>query len=197
MLLNEDIIIGKIHLTNFTNLNNEELKLVLQWRNHKNVRKLLANDPKKISLTEHKKFVQRLKKRKDRYYFLVKDDKHYLGVVSLLDIDYYNKRCLWGDYTNPDTVHRGIGIILEYVALYLAFDVLDLHCLRCETIEQNKTALRLHDFFGFDVEGTLRDYAYRDEEQRYFNVVVMSITKDTWLMQKPMLEQTVVRLFEN
>lgn len=196
-MLNEDIIIGKIHLTNFTNLNNEELKLVLKWRNHENVRRLLARNPKKISFTEHKKFVQSLKKRKDRLYCLIKDDNQYLGVVSLLDIDYYNKHCLWGDYTNPDSVHRGIGIILEYVALYLAFDVLGLHCLRCETIEQHKTARRLHEFFGFDIEGTLKDYAYRDDEQRYFNAVVMSITKDKWLMQKPMLEQTIKRLFEN
>jgi UDP-4-amino-4,6-dideoxy-N-acetyl-beta-L-altrosamine N-acetyltransferase len=195
-MLHEDIIIGKICLTNFTRLSNKELKLVLQWRNHKNVRYFLASNPKKISFTEHNNFVRSLKKRKDRFYFLVKHDNQYLGVVILLDIDYYNKHCQWGYYTSPDSAHRGIGIILEYLALYLAFDVLDLHCLRCETIEHHKSARRLHDFFGFDVEGTLRDYAYRDEEQRYFNAVVMSITKDTWLMQKPILEQTIIRLFE-
>lgn len=196
--LRNNITLGKIILKNFINLNEDELHLVLKWRNNETIRNYICiyNEPRKISLDEHREFIKGLKGSKERYYFLVRDRRNCLGVISLLNIDSYNRRCLWGDYANPDSFHTGIGIILEYAALCLAFDILDVHCLRCETTEQNKAALKLHEFFGFDREGVFRDYVYRDSENAYHNVVVMSMTKEKWLAQRPNIEQFVAKFMQ-
>jgi UDP-4-amino-4,6-dideoxy-N-acetyl-beta-L-altrosamine N-acetyltransferase len=189
--LSKNITFGKIILKNFINLNEEEQRLVLKWRNNEKIRNYISisTEPKEISLAEHREFIKGLKRSKERYCFLVETGSNYLGVISLLNVDFYNRRCLWGDYANPDSFHTGIGIILEYAAICLAFDVIDIHYLRCETIEQNKTALKLHEFFGFDREGVFRDYVYRDSENTYYNVVVMSIAKEKWVAERPRIEQ--------
>jgi UDP-4-amino-4,6-dideoxy-N-acetyl-beta-L-altrosamine N-acetyltransferase len=185
----KDIRIGKLLLRNFVNLSEDELKLVLTWRNHEAVRKLVASNPRVICFSEHEKFVQRLTKDDNRYYFLVGSGKHSLGVICLLNIDFYNRRCTWGDYADPGSVHRGIGLILEYAALYLAFDVLGLHRVRCETLGENHGALRLHEFFGLEEEGRLRDYLYRGSENSYHDVVIMSIPEEKWMARKPSLHE--------
>ena len=192
----KDIIIGKLHLKNFVNLNNEELALVLAWRNSDIIKQLVAFDPKSISFPEHKAFVEGLRSRSDRCYFLIKEQDRDLGVVCLLGIDFFNRRCTWGDYTNPSLVNTGTGVILEYIALHLAFEVLGLHCLRCETLENNQAARRLHDFFGFETEGILRDYVYRREDSHYYNVIVMSINDERWKGQKVRIEKLLELLYK-
>lgn len=188
--LSGEIRLGRLRLKNFIILSDEERRLVLGWRNNEAVRKYVSTDPGEITFSDHQIFIERLKKRRDRYYFLVSDEQNPLGVVSLLEIDRYNRRCIWGDYANPEHFDTGAGIVLEYAALQLVFDRLTLHCLRCRTIEENRAALKLHKFFGFETEGTLREYLYRDNN-RFYNVIVMSIMRERWAIERPRIERLI------
>lgn len=188
-VLTGNIDIDNLHLRNFVNLDDEELALVLSWRNSEVIKKLVSFDPRVISFSEHKEFVKGLSKRSDKCYYLVQGQDRNLGVVCLINIDFHNKRCMWGDYANPSFLNRGIGLILEYAALYVAFEILSFHCLRCETLENNEAAKKLHIFFGFETEGILRDYAYNREDDTYKNVVVMSITDKQWNSRKDGLKK--------
>lgn len=50
--------------------------------------------------------------------------------------------------------------------------MLNLHTLRLEVMENNQKAIELYNQAGFEVEGTLRDYVFRDN--RWYNVIIMS-----------------------
>ena len=184
----KDIKIGRLLLKNFINLTDKEKRLVLSWRNHETVRKYVATTPDEISMEEHGAFIEKLRDRKDRYYYMVKEQESSFGVISLFDVDFYNRRCMWGLYANTDNFNTGTGIILEYAALYMVFDVLGLHCLRCEINEENSRALKLFDLVGFRREGILHDYIYRDREKRYYNMVIMSILKEQWETKRSGIE---------
>jgi UDP-4-amino-4,6-dideoxy-N-acetyl-beta-L-altrosamine N-acetyltransferase len=192
--LHSDFSIGGISLTNFINLTDDQRATVLKWRNNELVRNTISGNTKTISYTEHCDFIERLESTGDRAYFMVSASEFPYGVICLLNIDFFNKRALWGDYANPQLFSRGAGVILEYSAMHLAFDVFSLHCLRCETSMHNKSALRLHDFFGFIQEGILRDYFYNKKDDHYQDVVLMSINSNTWTANRDKVDKIVTTL---
>ena len=57
---------------------------------------------------------------------------------------------------------RGVGTALMAACLDLADNWLNLTRVELEVYTDNEPALRLYKKFGFEIEGTLRRYAYRD-----------------------------------
>lgn len=57
---------------------------------------------------------------------------------------------------------RGVGSALMRAALDLADNWLNLTRLELEVYTDNEPAIRLYERFGFEREGTLRQYAFRD-----------------------------------
>ena len=57
---------------------------------------------------------------------------------------------------------RGVGTALMAACLDLADNWLNLTRVELEVYSDNEPALRLYKKFGFEIEGTLRRYAYRD-----------------------------------
>jgi putative acetyltransferase len=71
-----------------------------------------------------------------------------------------------------DAWHRkGVGAELMKAAVDLADNWLNLHRLELEVYCDNESAIGLYRRFGFTVEGTLVDYAFRGGE--YVNAFVM------------------------
>lgn len=66
---------------------------------------------------------------------------------------------------------KGVGTALMQAALELADRWLDLRRLELEVFVDNEGAIRLYKKFGFDIEGTLRQFAFRDGQ--YVDVYVM------------------------
>ena len=60
-----------IKLLNFIDLKLEEKEMILKWRNHPDIRKWMYNQDE-IKFEEHLNFIDSLKLRKDKLYFLVK-----------------------------------------------------------------------------------------------------------------------------
>jgi len=57
---------------------------------------------------------------------------------------------------------RGVGTALMAACLDLADNWLNLTRVELEVYTDNEPALRLYKKFGFEIEGTMRRYAYRD-----------------------------------
>ena len=57
---------------------------------------------------------------------------------------------------------RGVGTALLRAAVDLADNWLNLHRLELEVYTDNEPAVRLYQRHGFVVEGTLKDFAFRD-----------------------------------
>jgi len=63
---------------------------------------------------------------------------------------------------HDDFAGRGIGQALVAAALDLADNWLNLKRVELTVFTDNDRAIRLYDRFGFEVEGRLRTYAFRD-----------------------------------
>ncbi len=59
---------------------------------------------------------------------------------------------------------RGVGTALMVACLSLADNWLNLTRMELEVYTDNEPAIRLYTKFGFEIEGTLRRYAYRNGE---------------------------------
>jgi putative acetyltransferase len=67
-----------------------------------------------------------------------------------------------GMMVHPDFHNRGIGSALMAAALNLANNWLNLTRVDLQVYTDNPAAIHLYEKFGFEIEGTLRRFAYRD-----------------------------------
>ncbi len=173
--LKENIFLDYIELLNFVNLNNEEKEMVRLWRNHRNVRNWMFTDHE-ISFSEHMRFIESLNSENSSHYcWLARRDKNYIGVVTLNKVDFKNKNSYFGLYTNPESDNLGECIYLFKAIIAVAFSIFGLHTLRGDTIKGN-SILKIHEKFGFAVEGILKEFVYKNGEWK--DVVITSLKNE-------------------
>ena len=71
-------------------------------------------------------------------------------------------RC--GLMVHPDTWNQGVGSALVEAIVDLADNWLNIRRIELTVYTDNTPAIRLYEKFGFEIEGTLRAYAFRDGE---------------------------------
>jgi len=133
-----------IELINFINLNSIEKEMILNWRNHPKIKSVMHNTID-ISLKDHLDFIDTLKNRTDKKYFLVKEDKTDIGVIDFINIK--NDEAELGIYTNP--LLRGYGNILLNEICNYAFQTLKIKLLKAEVYSINTAAIKLYKKFKF------------------------------------------------
>lgn len=133
-----------MQLLDFTTLDTGQLTLVLSWRNHPNIRKWMLRD-NEISMEEHLCFVQSLKNRPDKRYFLLQKSQDYLGVVDLTNINATGAEL--GIYANPDL--HGVGKLLMSALIDYAHETLKLTHLIANVFADNEKAKDLYQKFDF------------------------------------------------
>ncbi len=144
-----------IKLLNFIDLKLEEKEMILKWRNHPEIRKWMYNQDE-IKLEEHLNFIDSLKLRKDKLYFLVKKEDEFIGVIDFLDLD--KKEIFYGIYSNPNSKIMGVGRILNEISIDFAFNSLKAHKLKLEVFEDN-----------IQVRNLYKKYKFRETSQKYVN----------------------------
>ena len=77
-----------------------------------------------------------------------------------------------GMMVHPDFHNRGVGSALMAAALNLADDWLNLTRVDLHVYTDNPAAIHLYQKFGFEIEGTLRRFSYRDGQ--YIDSYIMA-----------------------
>ena len=139
---------NNITLINFVDLTIEEKKMVLSWRNHPDIKRWMYTDSD-ISLENHLNFIDSLKDRKDKLYFLVKKDDEYIGVINFTDIKAESLEM--GIYSRPSA--KGLGSILLETIIEYAFDTLKIKRIFAEVFSENSRAYNLYKKYGFNEIG--------------------------------------------
>lgn len=130
----------------FTQLSSIQQHLVLQWRNHPQVRRWMLNK-EEISLQEHLQFLDKLRTDTTKEYFLVNDNGVDIGVIDFTDIDQASQSASIGLYANPQL--HGVGRLLMDTLLWYGFSKLNLHTLRVSVYRNNTKAIHLYEKFQF------------------------------------------------
>lgn len=141
----------------FTTLNLDELKLVLQWRNHKNISQFMLN--KSIEFKEHLNFIERLKKDKNKKYFLLYKAKEAFGVIYFTKIT--KTSCEFGLYAKPNL--KGVGQILMDEIKKYAFENLRVKNLKACVFKDNEKALKLYKN---------NDFIIAKEDEKFFYITL-------------------------
>lgn len=172
----ENYEIGSFLLKNFVNLSDDEKEFVRDLRNNPLISKWMY-DEKTISKNEHLAFIKKLKNSSSMLYFLIYDiyKNEAIGVIYLKNLDINNRRAYLGIYANikSDASKKGDNLIM--LLKKLAFDLLPLNTLKLEVIASNTKAISLYEKNGFQIEGRLREYVYKNNV--YEDVIVMGFLK--------------------
>ncbi len=136
----------KPKLINFIDLSLEDKKMVLEWRNHPTIRKWMLTK-EEIPLENHLSYIDSLKTKSDRVYFLVKEQDKPIGVIDFTDIDLIQSKASIGIYAKPNL--RGVGNLLMQEIINYGFVKLKLESLISEVFNSNDLAIQLYKRYGF------------------------------------------------
>lgn len=154
----------------------EELELMLSWRNAPSVRANMYTNHE-ISLAEHIAWWDRIQSRSDQQYFMYEYGSLPSGIVAFNGIDAVNQNSSWAFYSSPQAP-KGTGSRMEFLALEHAFKQIRLHKLCCEVLAFNMPVVRLHEKFGFKIEGILREQ-HRTEDA-FVDIYRLGILASEW-----------------
>lgn len=172
MNLENNFQLDGVNIKNIVYISQEEKELVRNWRNNKMVRKWMYSD-EIISQEEHAAFIKSLKNNNKNFYWLVEDEKKYIGVIYINRLDFKNKNAYLGIYTNPDVEIKGAGNVLIKFLKFIAFEIGKLHTLKLEVLANNKKAIQFYKKQGFVEEGKLRDFVLKCGN--WHDVIIMGI----------------------
>jgi UDP-4-amino-4,6-dideoxy-N-acetyl-beta-L-altrosamine N-acetyltransferase len=161
-------------------IKNEELELMLSWRNAPSVRANMYTRHE-IDWEEHLAWWERISARTDQRYFMYENDFMALGIVGFNQIDTVNQNASWAFYAAPES-KKGTGSRMEYLALEHAFNEIELHKLSCEVLAFNEPVIKLHQKFGFHIEGVLREHHKAEEE--FVDIYKLGILNKEWSQQR-------------
>jgi UDP-4-amino-4,6-dideoxy-N-acetyl-beta-L-altrosamine N-acetyltransferase len=145
-----------------------------------------------ISEQEHAKWLTSLQGNPRQQVFVVIKDEQALGVVSLNAINALQKTADWAFYLDVALQGKGLGSLVEFWMLDYAFNVAGLEKLNCEVLAMNAAVVKMHQKFGFEIEGVRRQNVVKDGVR--VDVVLLGITKEEWQNKRPALAPVIERL---
>ena len=155
-----------------------DIARVLEWRNRPEVARYMYTDHV-ISEREHARWFGTAMSNEDRRYWIIELDGEPVGLANLYDISTRQKLAYWAFYLADDRVRgRGVGSATERFVMRHAFEDLALEKLCCEVLATNEGVVKMHQRYGFQIDGVLRRHVIKAGER--VDVVTMSLLKQEW-----------------
>ncbi len=164
---------------------------VRQLRNQPEVRRHMYTDHE-ISPREHQAWLASLHDNARQSVFVVLVDDTPRGVVSLNAINTLHQCADWAFYLDSELQGKGLGSQVECWLLDHAFDDVGLAKLNCEVLASNPAVVRLHQKFGFTLEGVRRQNVSRNGER--LDVMLLGISAEEWRAHRPQIIERLARL---
>ena len=137
----------------FIPLTEDDLEIILSWRNSPRVKANMNNDSK-ILWREHEAWYASLKKDKTREFWLLYQDNRPIGVLNFCGIG--SAKVEWGCYLGETKVWPGSGVLFEVAALDHASSFYAAELLVAEVLSFNRSAIALHRLFEYPLVSSLK-----------------------------------------
>lgn len=171
-------------------ITDNELELMREWRNAPAVRGNMYTQHE-ISAEEHEQWWRAMLQRSDNKYFMYEYKGKPSGIVAFTNIDIVSSNSTWAFYAAEDAP-KGTGSRMEFLALEYAFEMLKLQKLCCEVLAYNSPVIKLHQKFGFKVEGVFRRQYFINND--YVDVYRLGILASEWEQIREVMGQKLVML---
>jgi UDP-4-amino-4,6-dideoxy-N-acetyl-beta-L-altrosamine N-acetyltransferase len=156
----------------------DDIGRVHAWRNLPDVARYMYTDHR-ISEAEHARWFAGAMGDETKRYWMIELDGEPVGVANLYDISPLHKRAYWAFYLADERVRgRGVGSATERFVMRHAFVDLGLDKLCCEVLATNDGVVKMHQRYGFQVDGTLRQHVIKAGER--VDVVTLSLLREEW-----------------
>lgn len=168
---------------NLRKLKEDDLELVLIWRNKEEIRKNMYTDHV-ISMDEHTTWFKRVKNVPTNKHMIFTYKEKPMGVVNITQIDHENSKCYWGFYLGyvGATQWSGGGLAMGYCGLKYIFEVLSIRKLCSEVFTFNIASVQYHKKLGFIEEGCLKKHILK--HGIFQDILCLALFKDNWLDNK-------------
>jgi len=160
-------------------------------RNQPDVRKFMYTSHE-ISEAEHQGWIDSQRGNDRQSVFVVMADGQACGVVSLSAINRVHETADWAFYLDASQQGKGMGSLIEFWLLDHAFNTVGLEKLNCEVLETNPAVIKMHQKFGFSIEGVRRKNVIKDGKR--IDVVLLGISREEWAIQRPKMLPLMERL---
>ncbi|MFD1983355.1 UDP-4-amino-4,6-dideoxy-N-acetyl-beta-L-altrosamine N-acetyltransferase [Mesorhizobium newzealandense] len=157
-------------------IEDDELELMRSWRNAPAVRANMYTRHE-ISQAEHLSWWKQTSGCDDQKYFMYECNGIGHGIVGITSIDFLNANCSWAFYASTDAP-KGVGSRMEYLALEYVFGQMGLHKLYCEVLAFNEAVIKLHQKFGFRVEGVF--HQHHSIDGKYVDIYRLGLLAPEW-----------------
>ena len=156
----------------------EDMTRILAWRNTPEVSAYMYTDHR-ISDAEHARWFAGAMTDETKRYWVIELDGEPVGLANLYDIQAPQKRAYWAFYLADDRVRgKGVGSATERFVMRHVFEELNLDKLCCEVLASNDGVVKMHQRYGFQVDGVLRRHVIKAGER--VDVVTMSLLREEW-----------------
>ena len=152
-----------------------DLSMILEWRNHPDVRRFMFTQHI-IEQVEHQKWFLRAETNSNLHMLLVEDAGVPLGFVQFNPVE-SGGISDWGFYARPGAP-KGTGVRLGRAALDYAFGLHGLHKVCGQAINTNAASIAMHGKLGFRQEGILREQ--HSVHGEYHSVVCFGLLASEW-----------------
>ena len=166
-------------------LEENDLELVLRWRNSERIRINMFND-KVITLDEHIGWFHRIQDNPRIDYQIFLMNQKPVGVVCFTEIDEVNQKCHWGFYLGETEIPRGTGNIMGFYGLKYIFETRQMRKVSGEVLVFNEKSVRFHERLGFRKEGYFVEHIMRGNQ--FLDVVSFAHFNKHWQSIKDSLQ---------
>lgn len=162
----------------FRKITEDDLEMIMNWRTKPEVSSYMYTDFEP-SMDRQREWFETINRESSRRDWIIHVDGEDVGLVSLVDINEVNKRCVWAYYLgSPNVRGKGVGRNVELNILDHVFDTLKLNKLCCEVYVSNEKVIAIHEKYGSRIEGTRRQHIYKNGE--FQDIVEMGVLKGDW-----------------
>jgi diamine N-acetyltransferase len=134
--------------------------LLYEWQNSPKIRDSTMGFRFPVQKNTVKDWIKKVEEQnsKSQVVYAIRLKTDFVGIVSLHQIQQYQRKSLLGIYLGDSAHHgKGIGFVAMCLILDFAFNGLDFRKVSLEVVESNQSAINLYKRIGFINEGLKRE----------------------------------------
>ncbi|MBW1728596.1 MAG: GNAT family N-acetyltransferase [Deltaproteobacteria bacterium] len=136
----------------------------IQWMNDGEIIRHLASNAFPKTKDELKRYVEQMIHNPDYVFFAVieKSTGKHVGNAKLGPINWIDRRTHYGRVMSKETWGKGYGSEVLKLMIKYAFEILNLNRMIDFIVSSNLGSIRSNQKAGMDVEGEIKEWAYKD-----------------------------------
>ena len=152
-------------------LREEDAEGMLEWMHESDAQEHFRFNSEAMTRADAVFFIQHSFSETVQHYAIADDsDVHYLGTVSLKDIDRKNGTAEYAMSLRSSARQKGFGTEATKRILRIAFKELRLHRVWLTVVDNNTAACLMYEKCGFRLEGIMRDHLLIHGERRNWKI---------------------------